>query len=606
MENFLGKDGFIWWTGVIEDRQDPLNLGRCRVRIFGWHSEDKMLVPTESLPWALPKLPVNNSRTFTTPTEGEWVTGYFFDGSSAQFPVYDGVLPGIARSGSSPQVGFSDPRTPEQLMNSPAPPAKNIIAQDGSGTTTESKPAVRNPADIGFPSTNKLSINDLMNAAPQMLERAFNVVKDIKGPEAKTLGTEIAGAAQGAAAALQGIQPNLEALVPKASELAASIQPNLGSLAAKFGPEFKAALDEAAPKIQAGVTALPGQVSGLASSVTTGITKAQSEISTGLSVGLADVQSQINDGSLKAQFQKDLAEAKKNMAASEQSVAEQIAKAQNAASEALAKANQASSKDLTTLQAESKNIAGSISEKLKELSAANISTKTPVILSPATIGSTNASTTSAMPSTTPAIFGAGTIAGLTSFTTSIESNLYKDTPDEKLTYTGLDEIIWDRVNAERLRRKLPSLTDIGSPRPPTDQPPPEPKANLGAVAPAPLVATMAPNPIPNEVPLEKVSSTQDKALENSMTLYKELVAKDTADLIAEINACNTIKQFEAVIGKQDVTFSKWSKLSGQIESSSNDSTVFPTLNSYTKKYQKQLTTAFNARIQVVKESGGVQ
>ena len=602
MENFLGKDGFIWWTGVIEDRQDPLNLGRCRVRIFGWHSEDKMLVPTESLPWALPKLPVNNSRTFTTPTEGEWVTGYFFDGSSAQFPVYDGVLPGIARSGSSPQVGFSDPRTPEQLMNSPAPPAKNIIAQDGSGTTTESKPAVRNPADIGFPSTNKLSINDLMNAAPQMLERAFNVVKDIKGPEAKTLGTEIAGAAQGAAAALQGIQPNLEALVPKASELAASIQPNLGSLAEKFGPEFKAALDEAAPKIQAGVTALPGQVSGLASSVTEGITRVQSEISTGLSAGLADVQSQINDGSLKAQFQKDLAEAQKNMAASEQSVAEQIAKAQNAASEALAKANQASSKDLTTLQAESKNIAGSISEKLKELSAANISTKTPVILSPATIGSTNASTTSAMPSATPAIFGAGTIAGVTSLTSSFESNLYKDTPDDQLTYTGLDETVWDRVNAERLKRKLPSLTDIGSPRPPEDQPPPEPKANLGAVAPAPLVATMAPNPIPNEVPLEKVSSTQKKSFENSLDLFDRMVAEDVSSLLGQLSSVTNRDGFIVFFEKQNALTAKWDGKASEIQSAltgDDKQTAFTSTYSTTNRASRNIKKAVDARIQVL-------
>ena len=37
MENFLGKDGFVWWKGVIENRDDPLHLGRCQVRIFGWH-----------------------------------------------------------------------------------------------------------------------------------------------------------------------------------------------------------------------------------------------------------------------------------------------------------------------------------------------------------------------------------------------------------------------------------------------------------------------------------------------------------------------------------------------------------------------------------------
>ena len=41
LEHFQGKDGYIWWHGVVEDRKDPLFLGRCRVRILGWHTENK-------------------------------------------------------------------------------------------------------------------------------------------------------------------------------------------------------------------------------------------------------------------------------------------------------------------------------------------------------------------------------------------------------------------------------------------------------------------------------------------------------------------------------------------------------------------------------------
>ena len=33
--NFLGHDGFVWWVGIIEDRMDPLQLGRVRVRKIG-------------------------------------------------------------------------------------------------------------------------------------------------------------------------------------------------------------------------------------------------------------------------------------------------------------------------------------------------------------------------------------------------------------------------------------------------------------------------------------------------------------------------------------------------------------------------------------------
>jgi hypothetical protein len=98
MQNFLGKDGFIWWVGVVENRMDPLGLGRCQVRIFGWHTDGsektKLEMPIEDLPWATPLLPLNNSRTFSSPELGDWVVGFFFDGMAGQFPVMMGVLPG--------------------------------------------------------------------------------------------------------------------------------------------------------------------------------------------------------------------------------------------------------------------------------------------------------------------------------------------------------------------------------------------------------------------------------------------------------------------------------------------------------------------------------
>ena len=29
MENFIGQDGFVWFTGVVEDRQDPDKIRSC-------------------------------------------------------------------------------------------------------------------------------------------------------------------------------------------------------------------------------------------------------------------------------------------------------------------------------------------------------------------------------------------------------------------------------------------------------------------------------------------------------------------------------------------------------------------------------------------------
>lgn len=109
-KNRLGHDNFIWWIGVVEDRFDPLNIGRCRVRIFGSHTDNLDELPTSSLPWAAPLYPVNNSKAFSAPMEGDYVFGFFMDGLSSQAPAMLGVFPAIPQvdGASQPEgIGFS-------------------------------------------------------------------------------------------------------------------------------------------------------------------------------------------------------------------------------------------------------------------------------------------------------------------------------------------------------------------------------------------------------------------------------------------------------------------------------------------------------------------
>ena len=90
MEN-LGED-FIWWYGVVEDRADPLELGRVRVRCYGWHTDNLKEIPTESLPWAQPIQDITSAalggigKSATGILEGTWVIGFFADGEDAQRP----------------------------------------------------------------------------------------------------------------------------------------------------------------------------------------------------------------------------------------------------------------------------------------------------------------------------------------------------------------------------------------------------------------------------------------------------------------------------------------------------------------------------------------
>jgi uncharacterized RmlC-like cupin family protein len=115
MQDFMGKDGFSWFVGVVEDRNDPAQIGRVRVRVLGRHSEDLTQVKTTDLPWAHVMHPVTDpsmqglGHTPSFLTQGSWVVGFFRD-TEAQQPVIMGTLPGIAASQADNSKGFNDPR----------------------------------------------------------------------------------------------------------------------------------------------------------------------------------------------------------------------------------------------------------------------------------------------------------------------------------------------------------------------------------------------------------------------------------------------------------------------------------------------------------------
>ena len=121
-ENFMGMDGFVWFVGVVEDRVDPEEIGRVRVRCLGFHTEDLTKLPTADLPWAHVMHPVTdpawqgvgNSPSFLL--EGSWVVGFFRDAESKQQPVIIGSLPGVPQKEADPTKGFSDPRGPKSIQ----------------------------------------------------------------------------------------------------------------------------------------------------------------------------------------------------------------------------------------------------------------------------------------------------------------------------------------------------------------------------------------------------------------------------------------------------------------------------------------------------------
>ena len=128
MEKFAGRNSFVWWVGVVEDRNDPLLMGRCRVRCYGWHSADKNAVATEDLPWAHPVQPITSAAVSGVgqsplgPVEGTWVVGFFRDGDEGQHPVIIGTLGGIPNEPNQPNIGFYDPNSEQGTRpNGPYP-----------------------------------------------------------------------------------------------------------------------------------------------------------------------------------------------------------------------------------------------------------------------------------------------------------------------------------------------------------------------------------------------------------------------------------------------------------------------------------------------------
>jgi hypothetical protein len=103
--DYAGLDTFVWWHGVVEDINDPLKIGRVRVRILGWNTEVKSSagVPTVDLPWAQVMQPITSpamsglGRSPTGVLQGSWVVGFFLDGMNAQQPLVIGTYGGMQK-----------------------------------------------------------------------------------------------------------------------------------------------------------------------------------------------------------------------------------------------------------------------------------------------------------------------------------------------------------------------------------------------------------------------------------------------------------------------------------------------------------------------------
>lgn len=136
---FLGFNGFTWFEGVVEDRFDPLELGRVRVRVYGIHTAQKVKseqegIPTDELLWMTTMTPITSARTSglgDSPTglvEGSEVVGYFRD-QMCQVGVIMGTIGGIEHR-TNPDKGFSDPNGQYPRENYYGQQDVNVLARN--------------------------------------------------------------------------------------------------------------------------------------------------------------------------------------------------------------------------------------------------------------------------------------------------------------------------------------------------------------------------------------------------------------------------------------------------------------------------------------------
>ena len=160
-----------FYYGIVENRDDPLKIGRCQVRIVGLHTHDKSILPTSDLPWSTPLQPVTSAgmngigTSPVGPVEGTTVVIIFADVDQQQ-PIMMGTLGGVPQSKAA-EMAEDDSKTNilDSTDNTLTDISGNPITTD-LGTPVES-PATPSKPDIKEqPVPNKPSDDVLKQSIP--------------------------------------------------------------------------------------------------------------------------------------------------------------------------------------------------------------------------------------------------------------------------------------------------------------------------------------------------------------------------------------------------------------------------------------------------------
>lgn len=179
---------FTWWVGVVEDRDDPMKIGRYRVRILGYHTEDKSVLPTEDLPWATTIQPVGSAAISgighdgTGLVTGTTVVGFFADGAQEQIPIIMGSMGGVDAFKGNKENGFTDPEgkyPKEEFLDESS---LSRLARGGDVAENHVSLGIRRDMRItGVPLARPDEFEGINDSTPSVKNKSEESVKDDDG-----------------------------------------------------------------------------------------------------------------------------------------------------------------------------------------------------------------------------------------------------------------------------------------------------------------------------------------------------------------------------------------------------------------------------------------
>lgn len=139
IQNDFYGDSFRWFIGVIVSNNDPLKLGRVKVRIKGIHSKFEEDIPTADLPWSQVIVPsteggISGIGKMPQLQNGAQVAGFFADGEASQIPIIIGALHHIEKRSDND----SPTRTENNIdRDENGSPLKSNLGANNSGFSKE-------------------------------------------------------------------------------------------------------------------------------------------------------------------------------------------------------------------------------------------------------------------------------------------------------------------------------------------------------------------------------------------------------------------------------------------------------------------------------------